>query len=232
VPGLKIEEQAILMPPTGDQWLEVIGVAGSARNRGVAEAPEPAIYIPYSMVTIPGGVFLLRTAVEPHSIIRAVREQVHAVDSDLPVTQILTLEDYLSQFERAYPRFSTTLFSIFAAVGLLLAASGLYSVVSYTVARRTPEFGIRIALGAQRRHVLQIVFASVTALMAIGAVIGLVTSWALSSLIARYIEGWKPRDLWAYVAVVAVLGIVAIVACIVPARRATSISPMSALRHE
>ena len=232
VPGLKIEDQDVLMPPKGDQWIEVIGVVGSARNRGVQEAPDPAMYIPYNMVSVPGAVFLLRTTVEPHSIVRAARERVRAVDPALPVTQIRTLDEALSQFEHAYPRFSTTLFSIFAAVGLLLAASGLYSVVSYTVAQRTPEFGIRIALGAQRRHVLEIVLGSVTALMGVGAVIGLVSSWALSSLIARYIEGWNPRDLWAYAAVVAVLGFVALLACWIPARRATHISPMAALRHE
>ena len=88
------------------------------------------------------------------------------MEDDLPVTEIRTLEDYLSRFERAYPRFSMTLFTVFAAVGLLLAATGLYSVVSFTVAQRTHEFGIRMALGAQRRHVLQIVAGSMTVLIA------------------------------------------------------------------
>jgi len=150
----------------------------------------------------------------------------------LPVTQVRTLEDYLSEFERAYPRFSTTLFSLFAAVGLLLAASGFYSVVSYTVARRIPEFGIRMALGAQRHHVLQLVFGSIGVLMGVGTTIGLLGSWALSSVIARFIEGWNPRDPIAYLAVTAVLVLTGLAACWIPARRATGIQPMAALKHE
>jgi len=232
VPGIKIDQKGILTPPSGDQWFQVVGVVGTARNRGLQESPEPAIYIPYNMVTVPGAMFLLKTTVEPQSLIHSVREQVRAVDSDLPVTQVRTLEDYLSEFERAYPRFSTTLFSLFAAVGLLLAASGLYSVVSYTVARRTPEFGIRMALGAQRHHVLQLVFGSIGVLMGVGTTIGLLGSWALSSVIARFIEGWNPRDPIAYLAVTAVLVLTGLAACWIPARRATGIQPMAALKHE
>ena len=232
VPGLKINQPEILTPPQGDQWFEVVGVAATARNRGLQEAPEPAVYVPYNMATVPGATFLLKTEVDPLSIVRAARERVRSVDSDLPVTEVRTLEDFLSRFERAYPRFSTTLFTIFAAVGLLLAATGLYSVVSYTVVQRTHEFGIRMALGAQRHHVLQLVAGSMTALIAIGTVAGLAGSMALSSVISRYVEGWNPRDPVAYVAVAAVLVLTGLLACWFPARRAAVIDPMVALRHE
>ena len=232
IPGLKIEQPEIFTAPESDQWFEVVGVAATARNRGLQEAPGPAIYIPYNMVTAPGATYLLQTDVEPLSVARAARERVRSVESDLPVTEVRTLEEYLRRFERAYPRFSTTLFSIFAAVGLLLAATGLYSVVSYTVAQRTHEFGIRMALGAQRGHVLRLVAGSILVLVAIGTAAGLAGSIAVSRLISRYVEGWNPRDPVAYVAVAAVLLFTGLLACWFPARRATAIDPMAALRHD
>ena len=232
VPGLKIDQPEVFTPPEGDQWFEVVGVAATARNRGLQETPEPAIYIPYNMATVPGATFLLKTEMEPLSIARAARERVRSVEADLPVTEVRTLEEYLSRFERAYPRFSTTLFSIFAAVGLLLAATGLYSVVSYTVAQRTHEFGIRMALGAQRRHVLRLVAGSMMVLIAIGTAAGLAGSMALSQVTSRFVEGWNPRDPVAYVAVAAVLVFTGLLACWFPARRATTIDPIAALRHD
>jgi predicted permease len=232
VPGLKINEPELLTPPEGDQWFEVVGVAATARNRGLQDPPEPAVYIPYKMITAPGAAFLLKTEVEPLSIVRAARERLRSVDPDLPITEIRTLEEFLNRFERAYPRFSTTLFTIFAAVGLLLAATGLYSVVSFTVAQRTHEFGIRMALGAQRRHVLQLVAGSMTALIAIGTAAGLAGSMALSQVISRFVEGWNPRDPVAYIAVAVVLVLTGLLACWFPARRATAIDPMAALRHD
>jgi predicted permease len=232
VPGLKLNQPEILTPPEGDQWFEVVGVAAAARNRGLQESPEPAIYVPYNMATVPGATFLLKTDVDPLSIVRAARERARSVAGDLPVTEVRTLEEYLSRFERAYPRFSMTLFSIFAAVALLLAATGLYSVVSYTVAQRTHEFGIRMALGAQRGHVLRLVAGSMMALIAVGTVIGLTGSLALSRMISRFIEGWNPRDPVAYVTVAAVLVFTGLLACWFPARRATAIDPMAALRRD
>jgi predicted permease len=232
VPGLKISQPEVFTPPEGDQWFEVIGVAATARNRGLQESPEPAIYIPYNMATVPGTTFLLKTSVDPLSIVRAARERARSVAADLPVTEVRTLEEYLSRFERAYPRFSMTLFSIFAVVALLLAATGLYSVVSYTVAQRTHEFGIRMALGAQRGHVLRLVAGSMMALIAVGTVIGLTGSMALSGVISRFIEGWNPRDPVAYATVAAVLLFTGLLASWFPARRATAIDPMTALRRD
>jgi hypothetical protein len=232
IPGIKINQPNVFTPPGGDQWFEVIGVAATARNRGLQEAPEPAIYIPYKEVTIPDVTFLLKTDVEPLSLVRTVREKVRSIDANLPVTQVRTLEEFLRRFERAYPRFSMTLFTILAVVGLLLAATGLYSIVSYAVAQRTHEFGIRMALGAQRRQVLQLVAGSIAALIATGTIAGIAVSVALSGTTARYIQGWNPRDPMAYVAVVAVLALAGLVACYLPARRATGVDPMAALRHD
>jgi putative ABC transport system permease protein len=148
------------------------------------------------------------------------------------VTQIRTLEEVLHDFERAYPRFSTTLFSIFAAVGLILATTGIYSLVSYTVSRRTHEFGIRMALGARPMDVVGLVVGKTARLMASGILIGLVASLALSDVIARYVTGWNPKDPVAFAAVIFVLAIVAMLACWLPAYRATKIEPTVALRNE
>jgi len=154
------------------------------------------------------------------------------VDADQPVTQIRTLEELLHDFERAYPRFSTTLFSIFAAVGLLLATTGIYSLVSYTVSRRTHEFGIRMALGARPRDVVFLVIGTTLRLLATGVVIGLAASLALSSVTARYLSGWNPKDPVAFAAVILVLTFVAMLASWLPAYRTTKIEPTVALRHD
>jgi predicted permease len=232
VPGLKFKNPDIFSPPAGDQTFEIVGVVATARNQGLRDNPKPAIYVPYTMAMVPGCSYLIRTAGDPHQLINAIREQVRTVDADQPVTQIRTLEELLHDFERAYPRFSTTLFSIFAAVGLLLATTGMYSLVSYTVSRRTHEFGIRMALGALPKDVVVLVIGTTARLMASGIVIGLVASLALSSVTARYLSGWNPKDPMAFAAVILVLTLVAMLASWLPAYRATKIEPTVALRHE
>jgi predicted permease len=232
VPELKFKNPDIFTPPAGDPSFEIVGVVATARNQGLRDNPKPAIYVPYTMAMVPGCSYLIRTAGDPHQLVNAIREQVRTVDADQPVTQIRTLEELLHDFERAYPRFSTTLFSIFGAVALLLASTGMYSLVSYTVSRRTHEFGIRMALGARPRDVLLLVIGTTARLMAAGIAIGLAASLALSSVTARYISGWNPKDPMAFAAVILVLTLVALLASWLPAHRATKIEPTVALRHE
>jgi putative ABC transport system permease protein len=232
VPAVKIKDTDILLPPTGSETFEIVGVAATARNRGLSEKPVPAIYIPYTVAIVPGCGYLIRTASDPHAFVRAIRERVRAVDTDQPVTEVLTLNELLHNFEQAYPRFSTTLFSIFAGVALALAAAGMYSLISYTVSRRTHEFGIRMALGAQGGDVARLVIAKMAKLIAVGLAVGLAASVALSSLIARYVQGWNPKDPVAFAGVALVLAAVALAACWAPARRATRIQPMIALRQD
>ncbi|MGH9666509.1 MAG: ABC transporter permease, partial [Bryobacteraceae bacterium] len=205
VPAVKIKDTDILLPPTGGETFEIVGVAATARNRGLSEAPAPAIYIPYTVAIVPGCGYLIRTASDPHAFVRAIRERVRSVDADQPVTDLLTLDEVLRNFERAYPRFSTTLFSIFAGVALALAAAGMYSLISYSVSRRTHEFGIRMALGAQGSDVARLVLATMAKLIATGMAIGLAASLALTGLISRYLSGWNPKDPVAYTGVVLVL---------------------------
>jgi putative ABC transport system permease protein len=232
VPALKFKNPDIFTPPAGDQLFEIVGVVATARNQGLRERPKPAIYVPYTMAMVPGCAYLIRTTGDPHQFVNAIRERVRTVDADQPVTQIRTLEEVLHDFERAYPRFSTTLFSIFAVVGLILATTGIYSLVSYTVSRRTHEFGIRMALGARPMDVVGLVVGKTARLMASGILIGLVASLALSGVIARYVTGWNPKDPVAFAAVIFVLAMVAMLACWLPAYRATKIEPTVALRHE
>jgi putative ABC transport system permease protein len=232
VPALKFKNPDIFTPPAGDQSFEIIGVVATARNQGLRDKPKPGIYIPYTMAMVPGCAYLIRTAGDPHKLINAIREQVRTVDADQPVTQVRTLEEILRDFERAYPRFSTTLFSVFAAVGLLLATTGIYSLVSYTVSRRTHEFGIRMALGARPKDVVRLVVGTTARLMSIGILIGLAASLALSNVTARYVTGWNPKDPAAFVAVIFVLTMVAMLASWPPAFRAAKIEPSIALRDE
>ncbi len=223
---------SLAMPPQADEWLEIVGVVGSARNRGLSEEPRPAIYIPYTRALPPGSAFMVRTTGDPHHLFNVLRREVLAVDDLQPPMGMSTLEEILADSQFAYPRFSTVLFTIFGVVGLLLAGTGLYSVVSYTVTQRTQELGIRIALGAMRRDVLRLVGGMTAKLMLTGMAIGLAASLALSRVIAHHVQGWDPNDPAAFVAVSLLLMAVALGACWRPARRATRIRPVNALRHQ
>ena len=228
VPALDFKNAAILIPERADRSFEIIGVVKTALNRGLREPAEPAIYVPQGMALISGITYLVKTSGDAHQYARALRQAVQT----LPVSEVFTLDEILDRREQSYPRFSTTLFTLFASAGLLLAATGLYSVVSYTVARRTHEFGIRMALGAQRWDVLRHVLGATIALVALGSAAGLAASLTLSGIVSRYVEGWNARDPLAFFAVVLVLLFVAVAACWLPVRRATAIQPMRALRHD
>jgi putative ABC transport system permease protein len=221
----------VLKPPDAGEPIEIVGIVANIRNQGLTQPAEPAIYVPWSVLAPPGGALLIRTTGDPNRIVNAIRQAVRAEDPDQPVTNVMTLEELL-RFDTAYPRFSTTLFGIFAAVALLLSVSGLYSVVSYVVARRTHEFGIRMALGARKPDVLRIVAGTTIRLMIIGIVLGLGCTFMLTRVIATYVTGWNPKDPLAFVAVVAVLLAASLLASVVPAHRAASIQPISALRHD
>ena len=154
------------------------------------------------------------------------------INPDQPLSDVRTIEENLTRQGRAYPLFSTTLFTLFAAVALVLAVAGIFSVISYVVTRRTREFGIRMALGARSNDVIALVAGMTIRLMLIGIGIGLAASLALGHLIASYVEGWDPRDPIAFVSVALVLLAASAIACYFPASRAVRIQPMTALRHE
>jgi predicted permease len=221
----------VLKPADAAEPIEIVGTVANIRNRGLTQPAEPAIYVPWSVLSPPAMLLMVRAPGNPNQLINPVREAVRAEDPDQPVGNVMTLEERL-RFETAYPRFSTTLFAIFAAVALLLSVSGLYSIVSYAVTRRTQEFGIRMALGARIPDVLRIVVGSIMRLMIIGIALGLVCVFTMTRVIAAYVTGWNPKDPLAFLMVIAALLGAALVASVAPSRRALSIQPISALRHD
>jgi putative ABC transport system permease protein len=210
---------------------EIIGVVADVRNRSLNTEPKPAYYVPQTQVPFDQMVMVVKTTGDPHSVITAATKQVAAIDQDLPVFGIKTMDEYLSASVAA-PRFSTTLLSIFAAVALVLTVVGLYGVMSYSVAQRTNEIGIRLALGAQSRDVLLMIVKQGLSLIGLGILIGLAGAFALTRLIASLLFGVTAKDPFTFAAVVVLLAVVALLACYVPAWRATKVDPMEALRYE
>jgi putative ABC transport system permease protein len=173
----------------------------------------------------------VRTSVDPLSLAAAVRSEVWAVDKDQPVSNITTMNEILSS-SVAKQRFNTLLLGIFAAVALVLAAVGIYGVISYSVTQRTREIGIRMALGATSRDVLGLVVGQGFALVSIGVVTGLVSAFVLTRLMESLLFGVSATDPLTFIAISAVLVAVAMLASYIPARKATKVDPMVALRYE
>jgi putative ABC transport system permease protein len=177
-------------------------------------------------------LFAIRTtASNPLGLSNAARQAVQAVDPGQPITLIRTLDDILGS-AIAYPRFATFLFGIFGAIGLTLACTGIFSVVSYAVARRTREFGIRMALGATPGNVLKLVLQSTGRVLIIGFVLGAILSVVSSRTLAGKLEGIGVASPAMLLGITGVLALAAFLACAIPARSATKVEPMNALRHE
>jgi putative ABC transport system permease protein len=210
---------------------EIIGVVGDVRNRTLNTEPRPAYYVPNAQVPFDQMTMVVKTTGDPHNLISAVRKEVGAMDADVPLFGIKSMEEYLSASVAA-PRFNTTLLSIFAGVALVLTIVGLYGVMSYSVAQRTNEIGIRLALGAQSRDVLLMVVKQGAVLIVLGLAIGLGAAFGVMRVIESLLFGVKAKDPFTFVAVAAVLAVVALLACYIPALRATRVDPMEALRCE
>jgi predicted permease len=233
VPELKGEPPFQLTAPGSDSWFQVIGVTGDARDDGLSKPIKPEFYVPYTTMMPVFTQILVRTQVDPLSLLRQVRLQIQSVDPDQQTfREVRSLEQWITtQQEYAREHMIAFLFALFAVLALALAATGLYSVVSYSVAQRTGEFGIRIALGAMRKDVLLIVFRSAASSVGSGVLAGLILALAFNRVLARLIEG-SSRSPVVLLAVTLVLVMVAALACLVPARRASSVDPMEALRYE
>ncbi len=210
---------------------EIVGVVGDVRNRNLNTAPRVAYYVPQTQVPFSQMVAVVKTVNEPHSLISGVTKEVAAMDSDIPLFGVKSMEEYLSTSVAA-PRFNTTLLSIFAAVALVLTVVGLYGVMSYSVAQRTNEIGIRLALGAQSRDVLLMIVKQGSTLIALGLAIGLLGAYAVTRLLASLLFGVTAKDPFTFAAVAVLLALVGLLACYVPAWRATKVDPMEALRCE
>ncbi len=218
--------------PQDPHQFQIVGICGTSRNSGLRDAPEPAVYLPFSSIFPPGMMFAIRTTKsDPLALSNGAREAVSSVDPNQPITLIRTLDDLLSN-ATAYPRFATFLFGIFGAIGLTLACTGIFSVVSYAVSRRTREFGIRMALGATPGNVLRLVVGSTGRVLVLGFVLGAILSVVSSRALAGKLEGIGIASPSMLVAITSVLALAAFFACAIPARSATKVQPVDALRHE
>jgi putative ABC transport system permease protein len=212
-------------------YRQIVGVVGNIRNRSLNTPPQAAYYVPQTQVPFSQMTLVIKTANDPHIVISEATKEVGAMDSDLPLFGVKTMREYLSA-SVATPRFSTTLLSIFAGVALVLTLVGLYGVMSYSVAQRTNEIGIRLALGAQSRDVLLMIVKQGSRLILIGLAIGLVGAYALTRLIASLLFGVTAKDPLTFAAAAFLLAVVAMLACYIPAWRATKVDPLEALRYE
>ena len=210
---------------------EIVGVVGDVRNRNLSTEPRAAYYVPQTQVPFSQMVAVTKTNSEPRTFIPIVTKVVAGMDQDIPLFGVKSMEEYLSASVAA-PRFGTTLLSIFAAVALVLTIVGLYGVMSYSVAQRTNEIGIRVALGAQSRDVLLMIVKHGSKMVLLGLAIGLAVAFAVTRLIASLLFGVTAKDPVTFAAVAVLLAAVALIACYVPAWRATKVDPIEALRCE
>jgi putative ABC transport system permease protein len=210
---------------------EIIGVVADHKHLGLDQAVEPMVYWPHAELVYGGMTMMLRTNGDPTSLAPAVRGVIRSLDPQQPIGEISTMESLLS-VSVARARFSASLLTVFSIVALVMAAVGIYGVMSYTVLQRTHEIGVRMALGAQRADVLNLVLKKGIVLGAVGVVVGLAASFALTRLIATLLFEVTTTDARTFAAVAAGLFLITLLACYLPARRATKVDPLKALRYE
>jgi ABC-type antimicrobial peptide transport system permease subunit len=219
-------------PKAAESWLTILGVVEDAKNDGLKNPVKPAVYLPSTWSMGQYTQVLVRSTVPPLRLVNPIRKQLAKLNPDQQTYDPQKLETWISeQPEWQQEHLAAWIFDIFAVLALALAAVGLYSVVAYTVAQRTGEFGIRMALGAQRRDVLRAVLASNLTNVAIGIVTGVFLALALSRLIERW-AGGNSRDPVSLLLAITLLVVVSAFACIIPAQHATELDPVTALRFE
>ena len=192
----------------------------------------PQAYIPYTVTAYANRAILVRTAVEPLSLVKNVRSEIWAVDRNVAFSEAGTLTEFLHRYSYARPEFGLISLGSFAGIGLLLAAIGVFSVMAYAVSLQTHEIGIRMALGAQRPDIVRMILRKGLSLVLAGILAGLLLSFAVTRLLASELFGVSPNDPWTLSIVVAVVIAVGTAACLLPARRATRVDPLIALRYE
>ena len=218
-------------PPASLHWLTIVGVVQDTHDLGLHLQPEPEIYQPYQQNTLPYMSFVVRSAGNPQGLAVAVRDTVRSLNKNLPVGVPQSMESVVES-SVAPRRFNMTVLSVFAILAVVLAAIGIYGVMSFAVTQRTQEIGVRMALGAQRRDVLKLVLKDGMRLTLVGVAIGLGAAFLLTRLMRNLLFGVAPSDVVTFASVTVGLFVVALIACYVPARRATNVDALVALRYE
>jgi putative ABC transport system permease protein len=218
-------------PDSDSPYLTIVGVVSDIKHTGLNKEAAPEFYLSY----LQSPEFLMTVAVktdrEPQAILAAIRNEIAAIDRDQPLAKVALLEQLLSD-SVAGQRFNTLLLGLFATLALALAVVGVYGVMSYSAAQRTQEIGIRIALGAQRKDIMKLIVGQGLTLTVIGVAIGLIASYGLTRLLEKFLFGISATDTMIFAAVSVLLCAVTLLACFIPARRATRVDPMVALRYE
>jgi putative ABC transport system permease protein len=215
-----------------DPWFEIVGVVADVKNNGLQDPVQPEMWVPYTMTGSGARGILARTGPEPMTMMNAIRHEIWATDSNVALTFTGTLESFIASFSYAGPRFGFLLMTVFGSIGLVLVTIGVYSVLAYTTARRTHEIGIRMALGAEKHDVLGLVIRMGLGLVGAGIVLGVIASLAVARVIATQLWGVSAYDPITLTSVASLLLITGIVACWIPARRASRVDPLVALRYE
>src|SRR5687767_492440 len=214
-----------------ESYREIVGIVGDVKQNGLTKDTRPHTYEPFAQAPNQFMTLIVRSSTDPASLVPAIRGKVLALDSELPLQRTITLDRVIANSIRQQ-RFTSIVLSVFAGVALLLAAAGLYGVISYSVAQRTHELGIRVALGAQVKDVMQLVLRQGMTFVIAGEVVGIIGALALTRLLGGLLFGVTPTDAATFIGVTAGLTFVALLACYIPARRATKVDPLVALRYE
>ncbi|HKG22871.1 MAG TPA: FtsX-like permease family protein, partial [Blastocatellia bacterium] len=229
LPGTEAIGQRLAMG--GNQPLEIIGVVANVMNEDMDDPAEPHVYFPFAQSPVLAMTLVIRAESSPTQVVGAVRDAVAALDPNQPVSNIKTMHQVIEE-RSSSKRLMTWMLAIFALIALLLAAVGIYAVMSYVVAQRTHEIGVRMALGAEPRDIFRLVVGQGAILITIGVVLGLGGAFVLTRAMAEILYGVTVTDPITFIAISLLLASVALLACYVPARRATRVDPMVALRYE
>jgi len=210
---------------------EIIGIVGNVRYDSLVDEAPPAVYFPHPDLAYPFMTLVVRTDGDPAAIAPAIQREIRGLDPNQPVSDVRTMNQVMSEWV-ARSRFNTLLLGLFAGLATLLSAVGIFGVMNYSVALRTRELGLRLAVGAQPRQVLLLVLKQGLGLTVVGVVLGLAAAFALTRLLSGLLFGVAAVDVTTFASISLLLVIVSLLACYLPARRAMRIDPLSALRYE